>query len=135
MRKLIIPVGLLILSSTLWAAEGVQIIRVLLEKRPYAMVDISVTVKNIAEQEIDELSGYVDIYDQNEQVFKKVEMTLLYDADLPLKPGNTVRRKKVIDYQPAMAGTARLRITHLRFSGEKTIYMVCPQCNNLIIKE
>ncbi len=99
------------------------------------MIDISITVKNIADKPIDELSGIVDIYNPQEKVLEKIAITLLYDADMPLKPECIVRRKKVIDYRPEMAGTARLRITHLRFYGDDTIYTVCPHCNALVIKE
>jgi len=129
---------LLISISTfvvLFAQETAQINNVILKKLDNNLLSITVEIQNVSDKSISEIAGYIDIYDNSERVVEKKQLNIVHVYDIPMEPGSTRSREAIITQRPNMSGTARFRITNLRFFGEKEEYLICPYCGELILKE
>jgi len=129
---------LLISISTfvvLFAQETVQINNVILKKLDNNLLSITVEIQNVSDKSISEIAGYIDIYDNSERVVEKKQLNIVHVYDIPMEPGSARSREAIITQRPNMSGTARFRITNLRFFGEKEEYLICPYCGELILKE
>jgi len=119
----------------LFAQETVQINNVILKELDNDLLSITVEIQNMSDKSISEIAGYVDIYDNSGRVVEKKKMNIVHVYDIPMEPGSTRSREAIITQRPNMSGTARFRITNLRFFGEKEEYLICPYCGELILKE
>jgi hypothetical protein len=129
--------GALIFSLiTVLSAQGtVQVSSVVVRQLDNNIIRITVEVANQTKREVSEIAGYIDIYDNAERVIEKKFMQILHDYEVPLRPSESKSRSIVLTRRPNMSGTARFRITRLRFFGEKDLYMVCPECGEIIPKD
>ncbi len=119
----------------LFAQETVQINNVVLKELDNDLLSITVEIQNVSDKSISEVSGYVDIYDNSERVVEKKQLNIAHVYNVPMEPDSTRSREAIITQRPNMSGTARFRITNLRFFGEKEEYLICPHCGELILKE
>jgi len=99
------------------------------------LLKITVEVKNISDKSISEIAGFLDIYDKTGSITEKKDLAVVLKSDVPLKPEKNAARSVIITQRPNMSGTVRFRITYLRFFGEPEIYLICPNCGELILKE
>lgn len=99
------------------------------------LLKISVEVKNTATKSISEVTGYLEILDNNGVVIEKQEVAVVLKSDVPLKPQKSASRNVIITQRPNMSGNTLFRITTLRFFGETDVYRVCPNCGELIPKD
>jgi hypothetical protein len=123
------------LMTTLAAQGTVQVASVVVRQLDNNIIRITVEVANQTKREVSEIAGYIDIYDKAEQVIEKKYLQILHDYDVPLRPTESKSRSMVLTQRPNMSGTARFRITLLHFFGDKEIYMVCPECGEIIPKD
>jgi len=129
--------GALIFSAiTVLSAQGsVQVSSVVVRQLDNNIIRITVEVANQTKREVSEIAGYLDIYDNSEHVIEKKFLQILHDYEIPLRSSEFKSRSVVLTQQPNMSGTARFRITRLRFLGEKELCMVCPECGEIIPKD
>jgi len=99
------------------------------------LLKITVEVKNISDKSISEIAGFLDIYDKTGSITEKKDLAVVLKSDVPLKPEKNAARSVIITQRPNMSGTVRFRVTYLRFFGEPEIYLICPNCGELILKE
>ena len=99
------------------------------------LLKITVEVKNISNKSISEIAGFLDIYDKTGSITEKKDLAVVLKSDVPLKPEKNAARSVIITQRPNMSGTVRFRVTNLRFFGEPEIYLICPNCGELILKE
>ncbi|MBC8491259.1 MAG: hypothetical protein H8D42_01730 [Candidatus Marinimicrobia bacterium] len=135
MKKLLAFVFIILLINLLPAQETVEVTDLVVRQMENNLLRITVDVRNSATNEVSEIAGYIDIYDNSERIVEKKFVQILHVHDVPLKPGESKSRAVVITQRPNMSGTARYRITHLRFFGEQNVYMVCPNCGEIILKD
>lgn len=135
MKRFAILSILILIFRISFAQETVQISNVILKELDNNLLSITVEIQNVSDKSISEVAGYIDIYDNSERVVEKKQLNIVHVYDVPMEPGSTRSRKAIITQRPNMSGTARFRITHLRFFGEKEEYIICPYCGELILKE
>ncbi len=135
MKKLSLFILIVFLVTLLPAQETIEVTDLVVQQMENNLLRITVEVCNSATSEVSEIAGYVDIYDNFERIVEKKFVQIQHDHDVPLKPGESKSRAVVITQRPNMSGTARYRITHLRFFGEQDVYMVCPNCGEIILKD
>ena len=135
MKLLKITSVLFITFAMLWADTAVEITDITLEKRPHQILNIIIEIKNISNKEIDELIGYLYLYDESQKNITKIEVTVLHNADIPLKSQQVHAKNTIIKLPPNLSGNTDFRIKTLRFAGDKSIYTVCPKCGELILLE
>jgi len=129
--------GALIFSlTTVLSAQGtIQVSSVVVRQLDNNIIRITVEVANQTKREVSEIAGYLDIYDNAERPIEKKFLQIIHDYEIPLRPAESKSRSVVLTQRPNMSGTARYRITQLRFFGEKELYMVCPECGEIIPKD
>lgn len=135
MKKLLTFVFIMLLINPLPAQETVEVTDLVVQQMENNLLRITVDVRNSATSEVSEIAGYIDIYDNSERIVEKKFVQIQHVHDVPLKPGESKSRAVVITQRPNMSGTARYRITHFRFFGEQNVYMVCPNCGEIILKD
>jgi len=135
MKKLSILILILFLFNLLSAQETVEITDLVVQQIENNLFTITVEVTNSTSRDISEIAGYIDIYDNSNRIVKKEFVQIQHVHDIPLRPHESKSDSVVIDRRPNMYGTALYRITHLRFFGEQNVYMVCPNCGEIILKD
>jgi ribosomal protein S17E len=135
MKKLSAIIFILFLFNLLSAQETVEISDLVVQQFETNLFTITVEVTNSTSREISEIAGYIDIYDNSNRIVKKEFVQIQHVHDIPLRPHESKSDSVVIDRRPNMSGTANYRITHLRFFGEQSVYMVCPNCGEIILKD
>lgn len=124
-----------ILCSMVFAQQTVEVSDVIVTDLGNGLLKISVEVKNTSTKTISEIAGYIDIYDNRSQVIEKQEIAIVLKSDVPLKPQKTASRNVIVTQRPNMSGNVRLRITSFRFFGDPEVYLICPACGELILKD
>jgi len=128
--------ALIFLFITFLSAQGtVQVSSVVVRQLDNNLIRITVEIANQTKQEVSEIAGYLDIYDNTERVIEKKFLQILHDYEIPLRFSESKSRSVVLTQRQNMSGTARFRITRLRFFGEKELYLVCPECGEIIPKD
>jgi len=128
--------ALIFLLITFLSAQGtVQVSSVVVRQLDNNLIRITVEIANQTKQEVSEIAGYLDIYDNTERVIEKKFLQILHDYEIPLRFSESKSRSVVLTQRQNMSGTARFRITRLRFFGEKELYLVCPECGEIIPKD
>lgn len=130
--KLLIIVAM---AGMLDAQETVKVTEVNMSVLGNNLLSVKVEIRNVSDKPISEVDGYIDIYDKSDRVVEKKNLQIVQVYDIPMRSDETRKRGAIITQLPDMSGTARFRITHLRFFGEEEIYMICPYCGELILKE
>lgn len=125
---IVLPIGLA-------AQQTVEISEVNVQELDHELLRVEVTVRNVGNKTISEIGGYLDCFDRTGQRIDKLELNVLLQSDLPLKPGQIARRSLIINPQPTYTANFRYRIKRLRFFGEIEIYQVCPSCGELILQD
>jgi hypothetical protein len=135
MRKMKFLFVLGILLTTAFAQQAIQINDVAVAELENDLLRITVEVENISQKSIGEISGVIDILDNYGKTIDKKELSIVSNHDMPLESGKSRERSIVVTQRPNMSGNAHYRVTNLRFFGEQAVYMVCPNCNEIIPKE
>lgn len=135
MKNISAIVLILFLFNLLSAQETVEITDLVVQQIENNLFTITVEVTNSTSREISEIAGYIDIYDNSNRIVKKEFVQIQHIHDIPLRPHESKSDSVVIDQRPNMSGTANYHITHLRFFGEQNVYMVCPNCGEIILKD
>jgi hypothetical protein len=115
--------------------QTVEVSDIIVTDLENGLLKISVEVKNTSSKTISEIAGYVDIYDNRGQVIEKQEIAIVLKSDVPLKPQKKASRNIIVTRRPNMSGNVHFRITILRFFGEPEVYLICPTCGELILKD
>lgn len=134
------------IGATLWglialpflivnAQETVEISEVVVQQLEPQLIRISLEIINSTSRSLSEVAGYIEIFDNSERLIDKKFTHILHVHDVPLEPYDSKSRSIVMTRRPNMSGTARFRITHLRFFGEQDVYLVCPNCGEIIPKD
>jgi len=135
MKKMKFLFVLGILLTTAFAQQAIQINDVVVAQLDNDLLRITIEIENISQKSIGEISGVIDILDNNGKTIDKKSLSVVSVHDVPLESGKSRERSIVVTQRPNMSGTARYRVTNLRFFGERTVYMVCPNCNEIIPTE
>jgi hypothetical protein len=122
------------LGTVAFAQQAVEVSDIIISDLGNDLLKISIEVQNTSSKSISEIAGYLEIYDKNSIVVDKQEVSVVLKSDVPLRPQKTASRHVIITQRPNMSGNARFRITTLRFFGETDVYLVCPNCGELIPK-
>lgn len=130
----ILPVIVLLLIGAA-AQETVEVSDLIIQQTGNNMIRVTIEIYNSSSREISEVAGYLDLYDNSHRITEKKRVQVQMIHDVPLRPGESKSRSVVITQRPNMSGNAQYRITHLRFFGEQNIYMVCPHCGEIILKD
>ncbi len=134
--KRLIRLLLPFLLITLVSAQGtVEVTDLIVQQMDNNLLQITIEIYNSTNKKVSEVAGYVDIYDNNNRVVEKERVQIQMIHDIPLNPGASKSRNIIVTQRPNMSGTAHYRITHLRFFGEQSMYMVCPNCGEVIPKD
>ncbi|HCL00086.1 MAG TPA: hypothetical protein DHW42_08295 [Candidatus Marinimicrobia bacterium] len=127
---------LILFAFNLLSAQGtVEITDLVVQQTENNLFTVTVEVTNSTSREISEIAGYIDIYDNSNRIVKKEFFQIQHVHDIPLRPHESKSSSVVIDQRPNMSKTALYRITHLRFFGEQNVYLVCPNCGEIILKD
>ncbi len=132
-RKLLLILGMVYVP--LFAQQTIEIVDLIVDDLGNDLLRITIEIKNVSTKTLSEVGGYVDFLDKSGLRIDKSELNILLKSDVPLRPGQSAKRSLVLTRQPEMTGTFRYRITHLRFFGEPEIYIVCPNCGEIILKD
>lgn len=130
----ILPVIFLLLIGAA-AQETVEVSDLIIQQTGNNMIRVTIEIYNSSSREISEVAGYLDLYDNSHRITEKKRVQVQMIHDVPLRPGESKSRSVVMTQRPNMSGNAQYRITHLRFFGEQNIYMVCPNCGEIILKD
>lgn len=130
----ILPVIVLLLIGAA-AQETVEVSDLIIQQTGNNMIRVTIEIYNSSSREISEVAGYLDLYDNSHRITEKKRVQVQMIHDVPLRPGESKSRSVVMTQRPNMSGNAQYRITHLRFFGEQNIYMVCPNCGEIILKD
>jgi len=135
MKKLLIPFIIILLFTGISAQETVEVSDLIIQQIDNNMIRITIEIYNSSSREVSEVAGYIDIFDNSHRVVEKKHVQVQMIHDVPLRPGESKPRSIVITQRPNMSGNAQYRITYLRFFGEQSVYMVCPNCGEIILKD
>ena len=135
MNKFTVVVLLFIFSTLLSAQETIEVTDLIVQQMDNNLLQITVEIYNSTNRKVSEVAGYVDIYDNHDRIVEKEHVQIQMIHDVPLNPGESKSRNIIVTQRPNMSGTARYRITHVRFFGEQNVYMVCPNCGEVILKD
>lgn len=127
-------VGLLLITG-LSAQETVKVSDLIIRQIDNNLIRVTIEIYNSTSREISEVAGYLDIFDNSNRVVEKKHVQIQMVHEVPMRPGETKTRSVVMTQRPNMSGNARYRITHLRFFGEQNVYLVCPNCGEIILKD
>ncbi|HDP68134.1 MAG TPA: hypothetical protein ENN20_06490 [Candidatus Marinimicrobia bacterium] len=135
MKKYSILPGIFLLLIGAAAQETVEVSDLIIQQTGNNMIRVTIKIYNSSSREISEVAGYLDLYDNSHRITEKKRVQVQMIHDVPLRPGESKSRSVVMTQRPNMSGNAQYRITHLRFFGEQNIYMVCPNCGEIILKD
>lgn len=135
MKKLLISIIILLAFTGLPAQETVEVSDLIVQQLDNNLIRITIEISNSSNQEVSEVAGYLEVFDNTQRVVEKNHVQVQMVHDVPLRPGESKSRSVVITQRPNMSGNAQYRITHLRFFGEQSVYMVCPNCGEIILKD
>lgn len=117
------------------AQETVEVSDLIIQQTDNNMIRVTIEIFNSSSREISEVAGYLDLYDNSHRITEKKRVQVQMVHDVPLRPGESKSRSVVMTQRPNMSGNAQYRITHLRFFGEQNVYLVCPNCGEIILKD
>jgi uncharacterized protein YcfL len=117
------------------AQETVEVTDLIVQQMDNSLLQITIEITNSTTRKVSEVAGYVDIYNNRDQIVEKEYVQIQMIHDVPLNPGESKSRNIIVTQRPNMSGTARYRITNLRFFGEQSVYMICPNCGEVILKD
>jgi uncharacterized protein YcfL len=117
------------------AQETVAVTDLIVQQMDNSLLQITIEITNSTTRKVSEVAGYVDIYNNRDQIVEKEYVQIQMIHDVPLNPGESKSRNIIVTQRPNMSGTARYRITNLRFFGEQSVYMICPNCGEVILKD
>ncbi len=126
---------LIILICSLHGQQTIQIMDLTIEKREFQLLNLKIQILNTSQKPIAEIGGYFEILDKTNDVAEKKFIFVVNKHDIPLEPDNFVNRNVIIKEKPGLTGNIRFRVTRLRFYQEQTIYMICPNCGDLILTD
>ena len=135
MKKTALLSLLLFAFGYLYPQQAIDVSNLTLKVLDGNLINITVEITNTSDKPVSEVAGFIDLYDNSDRITEKKELQIVHIYDIPMQPGDTRKRETVTTQHPNLSGTARFRITHLRFFGEEEIYMICPNCGELILKE
>lgn len=135
MRKYSIPLLIFLLMIGAAAQETVEVSDLIIQQTGNNMIRVTIEIYNSSSREISEVAGYLDLYDNSNRITEKKRVQVQMIHDVPLRPGESKSRSVVMTQRPNMSGNAQYRITHLRFFGEQNVYLVCPNCGEIILKD
>jgi len=135
MKKLLISIIILLAFTGLPAQETVEVSDLIVQQLDNNLIRITIEISNSSNREVSEVAGYLEVFDNTHRVVEKNHVQVQMIHDVPLRPGESKSRSVVITQRPNMSGNAQYRITHLRFFGEQSVYMVCPNCGEIILKD
>jgi len=127
-------VGLLLITG-LSAQETVKVSDLIIRQIDNNLIRVTIEIYNSTSREISEVAGYLDIFDNSNRVVEKKHVQIQMVHEVPLRPEESKSRSVVLTQRPNMSGNASFRITHLRFFGEQNVYLVCPNCGEIILKD
>ena len=131
----------LVLGWILWAPglliaqKTIEVTNITINQMENDLLSVSVEIRNRTGKSVSEIEGVLDFYDNFNRVILRRPIQIVHVYDVPFAAGESRRREVVVSRLPNMAGTVRYRITGLRLFGEQEIYLVCPNCGELILKE
>jgi len=135
MKKRFFIIFFLLLISGLSAQETVRISDLVIRQMDNNLIRATIEIYNATGREISEVSGYLDIFDNSLRIVERKKVQIQMVHEVPLRPEESKSRSVVLTQRPNMSGNASFRITHLRFFGEQNVYLVCPNCGEIILKD
>lgn len=135
MKKIFLPIILVLIITGLSAQETIEVSDLIIQQLDNNLIRVTIEISNSSSREVSEIAGYLEIFDNDLRVVEKKHVQVQMVHDVPLRPGESKSRSVVMTQRPNMSGNARYRITHLRFFGEQSVYLVCPNCGEIILKD
>ncbi|MGC9363825.1 MAG: hypothetical protein ACP5FZ_04560 [Fidelibacterota bacterium] len=135
MKKIAVFSFIFLVLTGAIAQETVEVSDLIIQQTDNNMIRVTIEIFNSSSREISEVAGYLDLYDNSHRITEKKRVQVQMVHDVPLRPGESKSRSVVMTQRPNMSGNAQYRITHLRFFGEQNVYLVCPNCGEIILKD
>lgn len=135
MKKIAVLSFIFLVLTGAIAQETVEVSDLIIQQTDNNMIRVTIEIFNSSSREISEVAGYLDLYDNSHRITEKKRVQVQMVHDVPLRPGESKSRSVVMTQRPNMSGNAQYRITHLRFFGEQNVYLVCPNCGEIILKD